>query len=111
MPAVAQADMPEGFQPGQMPDISSMPQVIPPAGMFPESGEADPKVKTVWLKDDKGDVHPQMVVLGIENGSKVEITSGLKVGDEVVISMSGGKKKKSSSRNTVGPRGPMPFGG
>jgi HlyD family secretion protein len=115
-PKTSGSDMPAGVQPGQMSAANSMPQGIqatgmPPAGMSPGSGEEDPKTKTLWLKDDKGGIHPRMVVLGIENGSKVEIASGLKEGDEVVISMSGGKKKESSTRNNGGPRGPMPFGG
>jgi len=107
-PKPEQGDRPADLQSGQMPDMSSMPQGIPQAGMFPVSGDADPKSKTVWMKDDKGGLRPVVVTLGIENGSKVEIASGLIEGDEVVISMSGGKKKESTSRN-IGPGGPMPF--
>lgn len=91
-----------------LPDISSMPQGMPAPGMFPGTGEDDPKLKTIWVKDDKGSIHPVMVTLGIENGSKVEIAYGLTEGDEVVISMSGGKGKKSSSRSNMGGP-PMPF--
>ncbi len=110
MPDLAQADMPEGFQPGQMPDFSSMPQGMPSEGMFPGTGEADPKVKTVWVKDDKGGIQPRIVTLGIENGSKVEIASGLNQGDEVVISMTEGKAKETSSTsNNRGRGGPFPF--
>jgi HlyD family secretion protein len=105
----SQTDVPEGFQPGKVPDINSLPQGMPPAGIFPGAGETDPKIKTVWIKDGKGGILPQMIVLGIENGSKVEIATGLKLGDEVVISMSGGKKKESSSGRNMGPGGPMPF--
>jgi hypothetical protein len=50
-----------------------------------------------------------MVVLGIENGSKVEITSGMNEGDEVVISMSDGTDKETTTRETGGPGGPFPF--
>jgi len=107
-PKPEQGDRPADLQSGQMPDMSSMPQGIPQATMFPGSGDADPKAKTVWMKDDKGGLRPVIVTLGIENGSKVEIVSGLNEGDEVVISMSGGKKKESTSRN-MGPGGPMPF--
>jgi HlyD family secretion protein len=109
LPDLAQANIPSDFQSGQMPDMSSMPQGMPQTGMFPGAGETDPKVKTVWVKGEKGGIRPAMVMLGIENGSKVEIASGLKEGDEVVISMSGGKKKETSSRNSAGPMGPMPF--
>ncbi len=110
MSDLAQADIPEGSQPGQMPDITSMPQGMLSTGMFPGTEEADPKVKTVWVKDDKGGIRPRMVILGIENGSKVEIASGLNQGDEVVISMSGGKAKESTSRSSNrGPGGPFPF--
>jgi len=110
MPELAQADIPADLQPGQIPDISSMPQGMLPMGMFPGTGESDPKVKSVWVKDDKGGIRPAMVTLGIENGSKVEIASGLTEGDDVIISMSGGKEKKTSTRsNNRGPGGPMMF--
>jgi HlyD family secretion protein len=110
LPETAQANIPSGSQSGPMPDANSMPQGMPPAGMFRGTGEADSKAKTVWVKDNKGGIRPEMVMLGIENGSKVEIASGLKEGDEVVISMSGGKEKKTSSGSTNrGPRGPIPF--
>jgi HlyD family secretion protein len=110
MANLAQADMPSDFQPGQMPDVSSMPQEMTQGGMFPGMDEVDPKVKTVWVKDDKEGIRPQIVTLGIENGSKVEIASGLNQADEVVISMSGGKAKEStsgSSNRRTG--GPFPF--
>jgi HlyD family secretion protein len=94
---------------GQIPAAGTLPQGMPQMGMFPGAGETDPKVKTVWVKDDKGGIHPAMVTMGIENGSKVEIASGLNEGDEVVISMSGGSSKKTTSTNNRGPRGPMPF--
>lgn len=106
------SDLPEGasagFQPGQMPDISSMPAGMQAIGSFPGAGETDPKIKTVWMKTEDGNICPAMVTLGIENGSKVEIAAGLSEGDEVVISMSGEKKKENTSRN-MGPGGPMPF--
>jgi HlyD family secretion protein len=107
-PTDAQANIPAGFEPGQMPDMSSMPAGMTATGTFPGSAETDPKVKTVWLKTEDGNIRPAIVNLGIENGSKVEIATGLKEGDEVVISMSGGKKKETASRN-MGPGGPMPF--
>ncbi len=110
MANLTQADMPSDFQPGQMPDISSMPQGMPQAGFFSGTGEEDPKVKTVWVKDDTGGIRPQIITLGIENGSKVEIASGLNEGDEVIISMSGGSSKETSTRSgNRGPGGPFPF--
>ncbi len=109
MPNMPQANMQSGVQSGQVSNMSSMPQGIPQMGMFSGTGEADPTTKVVWVKDDKGGIRPAIVKLGIENGSKVEIVSGLNEGDEVVMSMSEGKKKESVSRNNGGPRGPMPF--
>ena len=110
MPDLAQAELPAGFQPGQMPDLSSMPQGMPQPGMFPGTGEEDPKVRTVWVKDDKGGIRPLIITLGIENGSKVEIVSGLIEGDEVIISMYGGSAKETSSLSgNRGPGGPFPF--
>ena len=94
---------------GQIPEAGSVPQVIPPSEMFPTGRETDVTAKTVWVKDDNDGIRLAVIVLGIENGSNVEITSGLNEGDEVVISMSGGTIKKATSRANMGPGGPMPF--
>jgi HlyD family secretion protein len=45
------------------------------------------KSQTVWLKDEHGGLRPKMVTIGIDDGASVEIVSGLKEGDEVIISM------------------------
>jgi len=111
-PEEGQLTPPAGFpvpaNGAQVPDAGSIPDGILPTGSMPGVDEDDAKTKTVWVKDDKGSIRPAMVTLGIENGSKVEIVSGLTEDDEVVISMSGGKGKKSSSRSNMGGP-PMPF--
>jgi len=40
----------------------------------------------VWIKEG-GNIQPQKIETGINNGSEVEVTSGLKEGDVVVLSM------------------------
>jgi multidrug efflux pump subunit AcrA (membrane-fusion protein) len=93
-----------------------MPQNIPAGqsfqGMSSAAGMAalnsDPKTKTVWLKDEKMGIRPNMIKIGIDNGTSIEILSGLKEGDEVVIS-SGDEEVKSSAKKTDnGPPG-FPF--
>ncbi len=64
-------------------------------------------VKMVWVKDDKGGIRPNPITAGIDNGTNVEVVKGLKEGDEVVISMSNGNKKKESESQAN--RGPFPF--
>jgi HlyD family secretion protein len=64
--------------------------------------------KKVWVKDAKGGIHPAPVMTGIDNGSNVEILSGLKEGDEVIISMSTTVKSTAAKTNN-GPSGPFPF--
>lgn len=86
-------------QPGNMP---AMPQ-----GGFGKLNAPDGS-KMVWVKDEKGGIRPNRVKIGIDNGSNVEVLSGLKEGDEVVISMSGTSDTKTSKQNQ-GPRGPFPF--
>ena len=108
-PDPSKGNLPSGVQPGQLPQMPASGEVMPPSGTFPGSAEVDPKAKTVWVTDDKEGIRPVMVKLGIENGSKVEIASGLNEGDRVIIAMAGGKKKESTSGNNTGPRGPMPF--
>ncbi len=75
-----------------------------PAGIMAPEG-----VKMVWVKDTKAGLRPVPVEVGIENGSNVEILSGLNEGDEVIIAMNTGEQKPVTTRRNEGPRGPFPF--
>jgi HlyD family secretion protein len=86
-------------------NANSMPAGMPPTGSMPGTEEG---AKTVWVKDEKSGIRPVPVTIGIENGSNVEILSGLKDGDEVIISMTN-EVKKATTRTNAGPGGPMPF--
>lgn len=77
-----------------------------PSGSFP--GAAD-GMKAVWIKDAKGNIHPSPVKTGIENGSYVEILSGLKEGDEAIVSMNTPGEKKQPAATGNRPGGPFPF--
>jgi HlyD family secretion protein len=105
MPAGAPTGAPAGFagtpQAGQA-------MGTPPAGMFPGAPSTDPGTKTVWIKDDKMGIHPNMIKIGIDNGSNVEIISGLKEGDEVVISVGTNGAKAAEKKTNNGPPG-FPF--
>jgi HlyD family secretion protein len=98
--------MPQGgeMNPGAFP--SAMPAGQLPTGAFPAAPDG---MKAVWVKDEKGNIHPSPVKTGIENGSYVEILSGLKEGDEAIISMSTTGEKNEVSRAANTPRGPFPF--
>jgi HlyD family secretion protein len=87
----------------------SMPAGMP-AGMpgMPFGANADPKTKTVWLKDDKMGIRPAMIKIGIDNGNSVEVISGLKEGDEVVVSTGDADAAAASRRTENGPPG-FPF--
>jgi HlyD family secretion protein len=85
-----------------------------PSGMMlqgmpslPGAAGNDPKTKTVWLKDDNMGLRRCMIKIGIDNGTNVEIVSGLNEGDEVIISMTGGSKKAAAQRDE-GQYGPFP---
>jgi len=93
-----------GYLAKMMKDASAMTANLPAAGAFQGMAEG---VKMVWMKDEKSGVRPVPVTIGIENGSNVEIVSGLKEGDEVIISMTGGSKKAATTRDE-GQRGPFP---
>ena len=70
----------------------------------------DPKTKTVWVKDEKTGLHPSIIKIGVDNGSMVEVLTGLKEGDEVIISMESSSGKSSAAKTTDrGPGGPFPF--
>jgi HlyD family secretion protein len=85
---------------------------IPPAGMaqgafpagMPGAASTDPGTKTIWVKDTiTGGIHPNMIKIGIDNGSSVEVLSGLKEGDDVIVSTGDPKAaKKTSDRGPGG---------
>lgn len=82
---------------------------IPPPGMRPANNADVLNKKNVWIKDENGLIRPVIITTGIDNGSSVEILSGLKVGDEVVYAMNTGAKKESTEKTNNGPPGPFPF--
>jgi len=77
------------------------------AGKMQAAGQMTDGLKRVWIKNDKGGIRPVPVKTGIDNGTNVEIVSGLNEGDEVIISMTGGSKKAATTRDE-GQRGPFP---
>jgi HlyD family secretion protein len=77
-----------------------------PAGM-PFGANADPKTKTVWMKDEKMGIRPSTIKIGIDNGTSVEVLSGLKEGEEVIVS-TGDADAKTTRRTENGPPG-FPF--
>jgi HlyD family secretion protein len=89
-----------------MPDgAGTPPPFLPAAGPIAPDGS-----KIVWVKDGKGGLRPNRVTTGIDNGTNIEILSGLKAGDEVIISMAGGDSKMPASRPQQGGPGGPPFG-
>ena len=105
MPAGAPANT--GGTPQSMPSGQLM-QGMPAAGMAFGAASSDPKIKTVWLKDDKMGIRPSVIKIGIDNGSNVEILTGLKEGDEVVISAGDNETVSTSKKTDNGPPG-FPF--
>jgi HlyD family secretion protein len=101
----ARPAVPGQFKPGQNPAEGPMAQGVLPAGI--EQGDTASFPKAVWMKDSKGVLHPVPVTYGIENGTSVEILSGLKEGDEVIISMFDGTVVTTAKQG--GPGGPFPF--
>jgi HlyD family secretion protein len=80
------------------------------AGMTPPAGMGNFSALTrVWIKEE-GNIQPQPVETGINNGSEVEIISGLKEGDIVVLSMklaeSGEAGEKAEFRSPFMPTPP-----
>jgi multidrug efflux pump subunit AcrA (membrane-fusion protein) len=60
---------------------------------------AEPR-KFVWVERDSGRIRRVPVSIGIDNGSNIEILSGLKEGDKIVVAMTYTKAKPSKSQNT-----------
>jgi len=106
MPSAAPIQMPVGANGGAgvatVPggSVPSMPQ-----GGF--GGALPDGTKIIWVKDEKGGIRPNPIKTGIDNGTQVEVLSGLEEGDEVVISMSGEAEDAQQSQNNM--RRPFPF--
>jgi HlyD family secretion protein len=113
MPAGAPAGAPGMTQTAQesQPDISSANTTpgMPQAGMPTALKNSDPKIKTVWVKDEKMGLRPNIVKIGIDNGNSVEVLSGLNEGDEVVTSVASKDSKTTAKRTDDGPPGGFPF--
>ena len=80
----------------------------PAAGMHSDAANTDPKTKTVWVKDEKMGIRPNIIKIGIDNGSNVEMLSGLNEGDEVVISIGDDNATAAAKKTNNGPPG-FPF--
>lgn len=65
----------------------------------PSDAEQDDSKKTVWVKDGD-EIKPVSVEIGVNDGSNIEILSGLKEGDEVVTSMEKATKENTKSVET-----------
>jgi HlyD family secretion protein len=94
---------------GSMNTNIALPEGAPSFGS--EIREMSSNMKTLYIKDEKGNLSPKSVKIGIDNGTDVEILSGLNEGEEVIISMDTGKKKETTTtqQNQGGPRGPFGF--
>jgi HlyD family secretion protein len=99
-----------GLSTGLSTDQKNMPhgsaqasQPIPPEAIaqnIPEgisSVKSDLSKATVWVKDNNGGIRPMPVTTGIDNGTNIEILSGLKEGDETVFVMTGGPVKAATT--------------
>jgi HlyD family secretion protein len=71
--------------------------------------KTDSRMKTVWIKSENGGLKPTVIKTGIDNGVNLEVISGLKDGDEVVVSMNSPNAPAIAKRTNSGPQGPFPF--
>jgi HlyD family secretion protein len=101
------------------PENMKMPENMkaPKDGSFPGMMGAPQKTAlndstaNIWVKTDKI-LHPVTVKTGVSDGSSIEIKSGLKEGDEVILSMSleGGSGMPTGSTGAKSPFMPTPPG-
>ncbi|MBN1187907.1 MAG: efflux RND transporter periplasmic adaptor subunit, partial [Bacteroidales bacterium] len=75
---------------------------------FIDKVNANQEYSEVWVKSDNT-IHPVRINTGIDNDINVEILSGLKVGDEVVVAMSSSDNKSGvKQQNASSPFMPKP---
>jgi HlyD family secretion protein len=81
-------------------------------GMMPFGpSDGDSNVAMIWVKDSVMTMKMVMIEKGIDNGSEVEVISGLEEGDEVIISMSRSTgRKEEETTATRSPFMPSPPG-
>jgi HlyD family secretion protein len=96
--------------PGKMPE-AGMKDMKAPEGMPPMVQASNLKSRTIWIRDTATGLKPAMITTGIDNGSFVEIVSGLNENDEVVVSVkTGGKTADAAAKKSnKAPHGPFPF--
>jgi len=102
------ATSPQGTPSSEIID-GEIPAGPPPTGGMPSALSAPEGSKMVWVKDSKAGLRPIPVKTGIDNGSSIEVISGLNEGDEVIISMNTGEVKTAAAKSNDGPPGPFPF--
>ncbi len=64
--------------------------------------------KVVWLKESDGSLIEKEITTGTSNGIQVEVTDGLKQGDQVVLSMESGVVANASNSDSNGSSPFMP---
>jgi HlyD family secretion protein len=83
-------------------------QGMPSPGIVLGSANSDPKTKTVWVKDAGMGIRLSIIKIGIDNGTSVEVISGLNEGDEVIISAGYKATAAAEKKTNNGPPG-FPF--
>jgi HlyD family secretion protein len=87
---------PQEISPGEPSRVSSGQSAdMASSGILPV--QMPGKKKMVWVRDERYGLRPNLVTTGIDNGTSVEILSGLNEGDEVIISMTTDTDKPSAT--------------
>ena len=94
---------------GKNPDGNRMMSGSSPTEAMTRLSGAANNSKRVWVKDENGQVRPARITTGIDNGTNVEVLSGIDEDMEVVVSMNTGTGKVVAATANKMPRGPLPF--
>lgn len=82
---------------------------LPPIGENSSDNESGQEAQHVWVKDGVR-IHPVTVKTGINDGTDVQVISGLKQGEKVILSMSEKQLAENSEKATSSPFMPKPPG-
>lgn len=92
---VEAAEVPRAVRPGSFVQVDVVREVRPAATLLPREAVVREFQKTYVFVSENGTASKRAVTLGLEEGDRVEVTSGVEAGEMVIVAGQGGLKDGS----------------